>query len=246
MPYPNIIFPTAFAYISFFFSLLKQRRNHLGPSFLESSLGNANPLLELALSLNQNTHQPDDFLFNLCGHDFAKGGALSNSISISRIIKREEIAARNSPLIFNAAQVMVTSPEQRSFVITSYSQVALVVKNPPAAQDTWAQALGPEAPLVEEMAAHSSILAWRISHTEEPDGWVTKTQTPLKQFIMHTCYHIDLAPFEMCWGIWPTMNSVPCFPHPSVMEPKGHCQDFGGDSSMPRSPVFNSIGSAQL
>ena len=30
--------------------------------------------------------------------------------------------------------------------------------------------LGPEDPLEEEMATHSSILAWRISWTEEPGG----------------------------------------------------------------------------
>ena len=30
------------------------------------------------------------------------------------------------------------------------------------AQETWVQSLGPEALLEEEMATHSSILAWRI------------------------------------------------------------------------------------
>ena len=32
------------------------------------------------------------------------------------------------------------------------------------------QSLGQEDPLEEEMATHSSILAWRIPWTEEPDG----------------------------------------------------------------------------
>ena len=32
------------------------------------------------------------------------------------------------------------------------------------------QTLGPEDPLEEEMATHSSILAWRISWTEKPGG----------------------------------------------------------------------------
>ena len=32
------------------------------------------------------------------------------------------------------------------------------------------QILGQEDPLEEEMATHSSILAWRISWTEEPVG----------------------------------------------------------------------------
>ena len=34
----------------------------------------------------------------------------------------------------------------------------------------WVQSLGREDPLEEEMAAHSSILAWRIPWTEEPGG----------------------------------------------------------------------------
>ena len=34
----------------------------------------------------------------------------------------------------------------------------------------WAQSLGQEDPLKEEMATHSSILAWQIPWTEEPDG----------------------------------------------------------------------------
>ena len=34
----------------------------------------------------------------------------------------------------------------------------------------WVQSLGQENPLEEEMATHSSILAWRIPWTEEPGG----------------------------------------------------------------------------
>ena len=44
-----------------------------------------------------------------------------------------------------------------------------VVKNPSAKQDL-VQSLGWEDPLEEEMATHSSILAWRIPWTEEPGG----------------------------------------------------------------------------
>ena len=46
----------------------------------------------------------------------------------------------------------------------------LMVKNPPSTQKTRIQSLGQEDPLKEEMATHSSILAWRISWTEEPGG----------------------------------------------------------------------------
>ena len=37
-------------------------------------------------------------------------------------------------------------------------------------QETQFQSLGWEDPLEEEMATHSSILAWRIPNTEEPGG----------------------------------------------------------------------------
>ena len=43
-----------------------------------------------------------------------------------------------------------------------YSPVVQSVKNLPAIQETWVQALGWEDPLEENMATHSSILAWRI------------------------------------------------------------------------------------
>ena len=37
-------------------------------------------------------------------------------------------------------------------------------------QETRVQFLGQEDPLEKEMATHSSILAWRILWTEEPDS----------------------------------------------------------------------------
>ena len=42
------------------------------------------------------------------------------------------------------------------------SLVTQTVKNPPAMQETWVQALGWQDPLEEGMATHSIILAWRI------------------------------------------------------------------------------------
>ena len=45
-----------------------------------------------------------------------------------------------------------------------------VVKNLFAMQETQIRSLGGEDPLEEEMATHSSILAWRIPWTEEPGG----------------------------------------------------------------------------
>ena len=59
-----------------------------------------------------------------------------------------------------------------------------MVKNLPAMPETWVQSLGWEDPLKESMATHSSILAWRIPSTEEPDRLyivhgITKNQTQL-------------------------------------------------------------------
>ena len=45
-----------------------------------------------------------------------------------------------------------------------------VVKNPPAKQETWVQFLSQEDPLEKEMTTLSSILAWKITCTEEPGG----------------------------------------------------------------------------
>ena len=43
-----------------------------------------------------------------------------------------------------------------------------MVKTLPAMQETQVRSLGREDPLEEEMATHSSILAWEIPRTEEP------------------------------------------------------------------------------
>ena len=45
-----------------------------------------------------------------------------------------------------------------------------MVKNPPAMQETGVRSPGREDALEEEMATHSTILAWEISWTEEPGG----------------------------------------------------------------------------
>ena len=37
-------------------------------------------------------------------------------------------------------------------------------------KETWVQSLGGEDPVEEEIATHSSILAWKTPWTEEPGG----------------------------------------------------------------------------
>ena len=50
------------------------------------------------------------------------------------------------------------------------SLVIQTVKNLSAMQETQVWSQGQEDPLEKEMAAHSSIFAWRIPWTEEPRG----------------------------------------------------------------------------
>ena len=59
--------------------------------------------------------------------------------------------------------------------------MAQMVKNLPAMQEIWMQSLGQGDFLEKGMSNHSSILAWRIPQTEEPDRLygVTKSQTQL-------------------------------------------------------------------
>ena len=44
------------------------------------------------------------------------------------------------------------------------------LRNMSAMQETWVRSLGWEDPLKEEMATHSSILAWKIPGVEDPGG----------------------------------------------------------------------------
>ena len=91
------------------------------------------------------------------------------------------------------------------------SLVAQSVKNLPAVQETWVWSLDWEDPLEKKMATHSSVLAWKISWTEEPGGlqstgsqrvghnWATNTYL-LTIFLMKssktfkcTVYHFHLS-----------------------------------------------------
>ena len=64
--------------------------------------------------------------------------------------------------------------------------VALVVKNPPAIQETQeiqVQFLGQEDPLGKGMTTHSSVLTWRVPWIEEPKNTthrVIKSWTQLR------------------------------------------------------------------
>ena len=58
----------------------------------------------------------------------------------------------------------------REDTTTRASLEAQWLKNTPAMQETQVRSLGGEDSLGKEVATYSSILAWRIPWTEEPDG----------------------------------------------------------------------------
>ena len=61
------------------------------------------------------------------------------------------------------------------------------IRNPPAMQETWVWSPGQEDPLEEDMATHSSILAWRVPWTEEPSATVhrvTKSWTHMHAWLI--------------------------------------------------------------
>ena len=59
-------------------------------------------------------------------------------------------------------QQMYIQIHTHKYIYIGISLVAQIVKNSPAARETWVQYLGPEDLQEKGMATHSSILAWRI------------------------------------------------------------------------------------
>ena len=77
-----------------------------------------------------------------------------------------------------------------------------VVKNIPAMQEmqeSWVWCLRGEVPLKEEMATHSSILAWRIPRTEEPGELQSMgSERDRTKTTENTCRHIHVTSLFLC------------------------------------------------
>ena len=83
-----------------------------------------------------------------------------------------------------------------------------MLKNPPASAGDTSSVPGLEIPLEEEMATHSSILAWEIPWTEAPGG----VQSMGLQRVRH---HLETKPppppLYMQWNITqPLRRMKPC------------------------------------
>ena len=68
------------------------------------------------------------------------------------------------------------------------SLVAKTVKNLPAMQETQVPSMSQQDPLEKGMVTHSSILAWRIPWTEEPDGLQSMGLRRVRQFWMTNAF----------------------------------------------------------
>ena len=71
---------------------------------------------------------------------------------------------------WKCAQGKCRIPRGKQTLMTWTSLVAQWYRIRLPGQELQVQSLGQEDPLEEEMAAHSSILAWEIPRTEEPGG----------------------------------------------------------------------------
>ena len=71
----------------------------------------------------------------------------------------------------------------------------LMVKNPPANQETWLQSLGQQGPLEKERATYSSVLAWEIPWTRNLAGysqWGRKDSNMTQKLNNHSKYIIQV------------------------------------------------------
>ena len=81
-----------------------------------------------------------------------------------------DFSLRRLKNFWSCAIIEINRKDTEKVFVSKYSQYLITqsVKNLPEMQETQVQFLGREDPLEKEMAIQSSILAWKISWTEEP------------------------------------------------------------------------------
>ena len=90
------------------------------------------------------------------------------------------------------------------------SLLAQTVKRPPTMRQTRLQSLGWEDLLEKEIATHSSILAWKIPRTEEPDRLQSMgSQRVGQSFHFHFHFPKDWSPQLFAhWAQWSGFTGV--------------------------------------
>ena len=95
-----------------------------------------------------------------------------------------------------------------------------MVKRLLAMRETWVRSLGCKDPLEEEMATHSSALAWKIPWTEEPgrlqsvglqrvgDDWVTSLSVFRDNGYILTIISINVGKSFTWFNVWPLSLSL--------------------------------------
>ena len=94
------------------------------------------------------------------------------------------------------------------------SLVAQRLKRLPAMRETWVQSLGREDPLKKEMAANSSILAWRTPWMEEPGGLQSSGSQRAGHEWATSLSHLQFSSVAQSYlTLWDPMDcSTPGFP----------------------------------
>ena len=85
--------------------------------------------------------------------------------------------------------IILNSEKLKAFLVRWAFLVVQLVKNLPAVQETQVRSLDWEDPLGKEMATHSSILACKISWTEEPGGLQSMGSQRVRLNLSTSIYH---------------------------------------------------------
>ena len=151
------------------------------PSPSRGACSNSCPLNQWCLQPSQPLLSPSPLAFNLSQHQ----GLFQWVSSTHQVAKILEFQLSISPsndysdwfplgltswISLQSKELSTVFPNTTIQKHQFLSLVAQSVKNLPAVQETWVWSLGWEDVLEKEMATHSSILAWKISWTEEPGG----------------------------------------------------------------------------
>ena len=120
------------------------------------------------------------------------------------------VISSNSPLAIDSwAHHSPTLNSLSNFNFTLTNNLgAQPVKNLPTMPETWVQSLGREDPLEKGKATHSSILAWRIPWTEEPDSQSMGSQRVKHDWATNTNFF--MLP-DSYWFSKSTVNKPPIY-----------------------------------